>query len=93
MILLAAAALAGEVTLWHAWRGDERAVLDTLVDQWNTSHAATPVQAVFVPHESLATMAEPVAVRLPATTQLLLPPSAGPPPVPATLSTPDLDNG
>jgi len=58
VILLGAAAFAGEVTLWHAWRGDERAALDALVSQWNAAHPADPVQAVFVPHESLATKAE-----------------------------------
>jgi arabinogalactan oligomer/maltooligosaccharide transport system permease protein len=54
MLLFLAAALAGEVTLWHAWRGDERAALDEAVATWNAAHPEQPVQPIFVPYEGLA---------------------------------------
>lgn len=57
-LALVAAALAGEITLWHAWRGEERAALDQLVDQWNSEQPNSPVQALFVPHETLTSKAE-----------------------------------
>lgn len=58
MIWLWSLAFAGEVTLWHAWRGEERQALDTLVGTWNEEHPEIPVQAVFVPHETLGAKAE-----------------------------------
>ncbi len=54
MLLALSAALAGEVTLWHAWRGEERKALDEAVAAWNGAHADTPVQPIFVPYEGLA---------------------------------------
>lgn len=64
MILAAvAAAFAGEVTLWHAWRGDERAALDQAVDTWNAAHPQSPVRAVFVSYESLGSKLEAAVPR------------------------------
>ncbi|GDX81177.1 hypothetical protein LBMAG42_29880 [Deltaproteobacteria bacterium] len=54
MLLLLPAALAGEVTLWHAWRGEERTALDRAVSTWNAAHPDTTVLPVFVPYEGLA---------------------------------------
>ena len=57
-MLIVASALAGEITLWHAWRGEERVALDQLVTEWNGEHPTSPVQALFVPHETLTSKAE-----------------------------------
>ena len=54
MLLLATTVLAGEVTLWHAWRGEERAALDQAVVAWNAAHVDTTVLPIFVPYEGLA---------------------------------------
>ncbi len=54
MVLLVTAALAGEVTLWHAWRGEERVALDRAVSTWNAGHPESTVLPVFVPYEGLA---------------------------------------
>ncbi len=53
-MLLVCAAFAGEVTLWHAWRGEERAALEAAADTWNRQHPDVTVLPVFVPHEGLA---------------------------------------
>lgn len=58
MIWLVASALAGEVTIWHAWRGEERAALETLAAQYTTEHPGVTILPVFVPHESLASKSE-----------------------------------
>ncbi len=65
MILAAAFAVAhaGEVTLWHAWRGDERAALDALVATWNGAHPEAPVRPVFVSYESLGSKLEAAVPR------------------------------
>ncbi len=54
-MLLVCAAFAGEVTLWHAWRGEERAALEAAAQTWNLQHPGVTVLPVFVPHEGLAT--------------------------------------
>lgn len=54
MLFALATAHAAEVTLWHAWRGEERAALDQAVVTWNGAHPETPVQPIFVPYEGLA---------------------------------------
>lgn len=53
MLLAITIAHAAEVTLWHAWRGEERAALDEAVATWNAAHPDTPVQPIFVPYEGL----------------------------------------
>lgn len=45
---------AGEVTLWHAYRGDERTTLESLAAEYGASHAGTSLLPVFVPYENLA---------------------------------------
>lgn len=67
-LLAAGAALvgvahAGEVTLWHAWRGEERAALDQLVERYNTEHTGTTVRPVFVSYESLSSKIEAAVPR------------------------------
>ncbi len=54
---------AGEVTLWHAWRGDERVALDTLVATYNAAHPGTTVRPVFVSYESLSSKVEAAVPR------------------------------
>ncbi len=56
-------AQAGEVTLWHAWRGDERLALDTLVEQYNAAHPGTTIRPVFVPYEALSSKIEAAVPR------------------------------
>ncbi|MDP2304544.1 MAG: extracellular solute-binding protein [Pseudomonadota bacterium] len=56
-------AQASEVTLWHAWRGEERAALDQLVGQYNTEHPDTTVRPVFVSYESLSSKIEAAVPR------------------------------
>jgi len=53
VILLAAAALAGELTVWHAWRGAERDTLERLLEEWSRAHPEAPANAVSVPYETL----------------------------------------
>ncbi len=53
-MLLFASAWAAEVTLWHAWRGEERAALEAAAGQYSAAHPGTTVLPVFVPHEGLA---------------------------------------
>jgi arabinogalactan oligomer/maltooligosaccharide transport system permease protein len=54
---------AGEVTLWHAWRGDERVALDQLVERYNTEFPGTTVRPVFVSYESLSSKVEAAVPR------------------------------
>lgn len=58
ILTLLGGALAGEVTLWHAWRGEEREALDATVADWNAAHAEAPVRPVFVSYESLSSKLE-----------------------------------
>ncbi|MDP2315975.1 MAG: extracellular solute-binding protein [Pseudomonadota bacterium] len=60
---LVGAAQAGEVTLWHAWRGDERVALDELVGRYNADHPGTTVRPVFVSYESLGSKIEAAVPR------------------------------
>ena len=53
-LIFAPAAFAGEINLWHSYRGQEQAALETLVRQWNESHPETPVRALALPHEAYA---------------------------------------
>ncbi len=63
LLPLVSAAWAGEVTLWHAYRGDERAALETLAAAWTAEHAATRVEPVFVSYEALASKIEAAVPR------------------------------
>ncbi len=51
---LCSTASAGEVTLWHAYRGDERTTLEALSSEYGAAHVGTTVLPVFVPYENLA---------------------------------------
>ena len=53
-LLGAATVRAGEITLWHSYRGEEQAALETLVQQWNQAHPQTPVRPLVVAHEAYA---------------------------------------
>ncbi|HPM76375.1 MAG TPA: extracellular solute-binding protein [bacterium] len=53
-LLGAATARAGEITLWHSYRGEEQAALETLVRQWNEAHPQSPVRPLVVAHEAYA---------------------------------------
>ena len=53
-LVLAAAAFAGEVTIWHAYRGGEREALESLAATWQERHPGVTVLPVFVPSEALA---------------------------------------
>lgn len=53
-LLAAQPASARDVTLWHAWRGEERVALEQLTASWNVAHPETPLTTTFVPYEALA---------------------------------------
>lgn len=52
-MLLAAVALAREVTVWHAYRGAEREVFEDLLRQWDEATPEHTVAPLFVPYETL----------------------------------------
>jgi len=52
--LLATTAQAAEISLWHSYRGDEQAALETLVRQWNETHPDQPVRPLALPYEAYA---------------------------------------
>ncbi len=54
----AASALGAEISLWHAYRGDERAALEALCSRWSVEHAGTQVLPIYVPNEALASKIE-----------------------------------
>jgi arabinogalactan oligomer/maltooligosaccharide transport system permease protein len=60
---LSGAAQAGEVTLWHAYRGDERAALEELAATWSAAHPGTTIEPVFVSYESLGAKIEATVPR------------------------------
>ena len=51
-------AQAAEITLWHAWRGQERSVLEAAAADYQSSHPNDTIELVFVPYEGLATKLE-----------------------------------
>jgi arabinogalactan oligomer/maltooligosaccharide transport system permease protein len=53
VILLVAAALARELTVWHAYRGAERDTLEALLRDWSAAHPDSPAAPLFVPYETL----------------------------------------
>ncbi len=63
LALLPTPAHAAEITLWHAWRGDERAVLESIGQDFQTAHPGDHVELVFVPYESLASKLEAAVPR------------------------------
>lgn len=48
------AAHAAELQVWHAYRGAEEDALKTLADQWNQTHADTPVRLLSIPYDAYA---------------------------------------
>lgn len=56
-------ALATEITLWHAWRGEERAVLESVTADYQAQHPGDQVELVFVPYESLGSKLEAAVPR------------------------------
>ena len=59
----AAAAFAGEVSIWHAYRGDERAALEAACATWASAHPGVTVLPVYVPSEALASKIEAAVPR------------------------------
>jgi arabinogalactan oligomer/maltooligosaccharide transport system permease protein len=59
----AAAALAGEVSIWHAYRGDERVALEAACATWAAAHPGVTVLPVYVPSEALASKIEAAVPR------------------------------
>ncbi|MHA1568665.1 MAG: extracellular solute-binding protein, partial [Alphaproteobacteria bacterium] len=47
-------ASAAEITLWHSYRGREKAALEELIRRWNASHPEAPVAPLAVPFEAFA---------------------------------------
>ena len=58
MLLLVPIVSAGEITLWHAWRGEERTALEAAAEKWHAEHPDVTVRAVSVPFESLSSKLE-----------------------------------
>ncbi len=52
-----------EVTLWHAYRGEERAALEALVDQYDEAHAEITITPLFVPYDSYKSKIEAAVPR------------------------------
>ncbi len=48
-------ALAAPLTLWHAYRGEEREALDQLAEAWNHAHPDAPLTLLALPYEAYAT--------------------------------------
>ncbi len=63
LLLLAAPAEATEITLWHAWRGEERTVLEAVTADYQAAHPGDHIELVFVPYESLASKVEAAVPR------------------------------
>jgi arabinogalactan oligomer / maltooligosaccharide transport system permease protein len=54
VLLSALPASAGEIALWHSYRGDEQSALRQLVRRWNESHPQSPARPLAVPHDAYA---------------------------------------
>jgi arabinogalactan oligomer/maltooligosaccharide transport system permease protein len=53
-VITVTAAFAVDLTVWHAWRGEERAALEQLAARWGERRPGSTVSPVFVPYENLA---------------------------------------
>jgi hypothetical protein len=53
-LLGAATAHAGEITLWHSYRGEEQAALEALVPPVERAHPQSPARPLVVAHEANA---------------------------------------
>ncbi|HNH48945.1 MAG TPA: extracellular solute-binding protein, partial [Myxococcota bacterium] len=58
MILFLATAWAGEITLWHAYRAEEKQAIEQACAVWQAAHPGTTVLPVAVPYEGLASKLE-----------------------------------
>ncbi len=63
LALVVTQAHAGEVTLWHAWRGEERAAIDQLAATWTAAHPDTPLVPIFTPYDALSSKLEAAVPR------------------------------
>ncbi|MDP8223820.1 MAG: extracellular solute-binding protein [Candidatus Lernaella stagnicola] len=54
LCLSAVVATASPLTLWHSYRGDEQAALESLIETWNAAHPEKRVTLLAVPHEAYA---------------------------------------
>lgn len=52
-----------EVTLWHAYRGEERAALEALIDEYDEAHPELTVTPLFVPYDSYKSKIEAAVPR------------------------------
>ncbi|MFZ5477011.1 MAG: extracellular solute-binding protein [Myxococcota bacterium] len=62
-MIWAAAAFAGEVTLWHPARGGEREAIEELAAAYGAAHPGTTVRPIFVPYGELANKLEAAVPR------------------------------
>ena len=58
MIALLTTAWAGELTLWHAYRAEEKQAIEQACAVWQAAHPGTTVLPVAVPYEGLASKLE-----------------------------------
>ncbi|MDG1479137.1 MAG: extracellular solute-binding protein [Myxococcota bacterium] len=63
LLSLSARAAPTELTLWHAYRGEERAALEGLLDQYDADHPDIVVVPLALPYESFITKLESAAPR------------------------------
>ncbi|RME22000.1 MAG: extracellular solute-binding protein, partial [Deltaproteobacteria bacterium] len=65
LLLLSHLAVAApiQVDLWHAYRGEEAAAIDALVDEWNATHADVQVDALAIPYAGFFSKLEAAAPR------------------------------
>ncbi len=61
LLVLAALAAPTELTIWHAYRGDERAALESLLQQYDAAHPAIKVVPLALPYDSFVTKLESAA--------------------------------
>ncbi len=58
-----APAHATDITLWHAWRGEERTVLESVTDDYQKAHPGDHIELTFVPYEGLKSKIEAAVPR------------------------------
>ena len=63
LLLHAALAAPTELTLWHAYRAEEKDALDQLIAQYNAAHTDVVVTALAVPYDSFRAKLEAAAPR------------------------------
>ena len=65
LLAVSRAALAApvELTLWHAYRGEEKAAVDALIDRYNTAHPEIHVNPLAVPYDAYHSKLEAAAPR------------------------------